>query len=54
MAVKKYRALVDLWYPDPASPGEEKHVRAGDVAEGIPQSSIAPEFEAGHIEEVGA
>lgn len=47
---KRYRALVDLWYPNPNGDGE-KHVAAGDDASDIPASSVPHEIEANHIEE---
>ena len=64
--VKRYRALVDLWYPtDPAiirrirdgenMPNKErkiKHINPGDVVSDLPGVSIAGLLLKGMIEEV--
>jgi hypothetical protein len=49
-----YRVLRGISYPDPASPGKEKHAEPGETVSDVPAASIDWLVEAGAIELAGA
>lgn len=51
-ALKSYRALVGINYPDPKKPGSEKRIEAGAVVNDLPPKSLSWLLESKAIEEV--